>query len=61
MHPSEYERYRCLKRPYPHQSDILPVFQPLEPHPTPSCMDVQQSVVSTIKSEYFILRIQIFL
>lgn len=55
MHPSEYERYICLKRPFTHQTDMIPVFQPIESHPTQAGMDVQQSVVSTIKSEYFTL------
>lgn len=54
MHPTEYERYLCLKRPYTQQTELLPLFQPINfPQPTPLDMDVQQSVVSTIKSEYF--------
>ncbi|XP_055309472.1 uncharacterized protein LOC129573192 isoform X2 [Sitodiplosis mosellana] len=51
MHPLEYERYTSLKRPYAQQTELLPMFQPILTQPTLPDMDLQQSVVSTIKSE----------
>ncbi|XP_055307774.1 uncharacterized protein LOC129571921, partial [Sitodiplosis mosellana] len=51
MHPLEYERYMSLKRPYAQQTELLPMFQPILTQPTLPDMDLQQSVVSTIKSE----------